>query len=87
MDFYNLCSAFHSGYICLKSINGSLITLIPKVDGPSRINDYRPISLLNSSIKLITKLLASRLLLLDKPCALDLAACMRTSTDLWLPCA
>lgn len=60
-DFYNLCFAFHSREVCLQSINGSFITLIPKVDGPSRINDFRPISLLNSSVKLITKLLANRL--------------------------
>jgi hypothetical protein len=60
-DFYNLCSAFHSEDICLKSINDSFITLIPKVDGATTINDFRPISLLNSSIKIITKLLANRL--------------------------
>jgi hypothetical protein len=60
-DFYKLCAAFHAGNICLQSINGSLITLIPKVDGPTRVNDFRPISLLNTSVKLITKLLANRL--------------------------
>jgi hypothetical protein len=60
-DFYKLCSAFHGGEICLQSINGSFITLIPKVDGPTRVNDFRPISLLNSLVKLLTKLLANRL--------------------------
>lgn len=60
-DFYNLCAAFHDEEVCLQSINGTFITLIPKVDGPTRINDYRPISLLNSSVKLVTKLLANRL--------------------------
>jgi retron-type reverse transcriptase len=35
--------------------------LIPKIDNPETINDYRPISLLNSSIKLLTKFLANRL--------------------------
>ena len=60
-DFYNLCSAFHGGNICLKSLNSSLITLIPKNDSPSDINDYRPISLLNSFVKLLTKILANRL--------------------------
>jgi hypothetical protein len=60
-DFYNLCFAFHSGEVCLQSINGSFITLIPKVDDPLRINDFRPISLLNCCVKFITKLLANRL--------------------------
>jgi retron-type reverse transcriptase len=56
-----LCAAFHAGNICLQSINESLITLIPKVDGPTRVNDFRPNSLINTSVKLITKLLANRL--------------------------
>lgn len=57
--FCNLCIAFHSGSICLESLNGSHITLIPKVDGPSKVSDYRPNSLLNTSIKILTKLLAN----------------------------
>ena len=60
-DFYALCEAFQTGEICLQSINGSYITLLPKVDNPCRIGDYRPISLLNCSMKLLTKLLANRL--------------------------
>jgi hypothetical protein len=60
-DFYDLCAAFHQGNICLQSLNGSYITLIPKVDGPTKVSDFRPISLLNTSIKIITKLLANRL--------------------------
>jgi hypothetical protein len=43
------------------SINGSYITLIPKIDNPVRVSDYMSISLVNSSIKLITKILANRL--------------------------
>ena len=60
-DFYVLCSAFYNGDICLQSINGSYITLIPKVDNASTAYDFRPISLLNTSMKLITKLLANQL--------------------------
>ena len=60
-DFYALCEGFQRGEICLQSINGSFITLLPKVDNPSSIGDNRPISLLNCSMKLITKLLANRL--------------------------
>jgi hypothetical protein len=60
-EFYELCREFFNGNVCLSSINSSFITLIPKKDCPIHIGDYRPISLLNSSIKLLTKLLANRL--------------------------
>lgn len=32
-DFYDLCKGFHEGTICMQSINGSFITLLPKKDG------------------------------------------------------
>jgi len=60
-DFYDLIEDFQHGNLCLRSINASNITLIPKTEGANRINDFRPISLLNSSMKIITKLLANRL--------------------------
>lgn len=60
-EFYNLCEGFQKGEICLQSVNGSYITLLPKADAPSKVGDFRPISLLNCSMKLITKLLANRL--------------------------
>ena len=60
-DFYNLCHAFHTGNLSLQSINGSFIVLIPKSDGASFALDFRPISLLNTSMKIIIKLLANRL--------------------------
>ena len=60
-DFYKLCQDFFDGNVNLESINNSYITLIPKVPTPETINDFRPISLLNCSIKLLTKILAERL--------------------------
>lgn len=60
-DFLRLCDGFFSDEICLRSINNFHIVLLPKKDGPQVLSDYRPISLLNSSIKLLTKILANRL--------------------------
>jgi len=60
-DFYELCHDFYDRNVCLQSLNGSYITLIPKVDGPTKVNEFRPISLLNISMKIITKLLENRL--------------------------
>jgi hypothetical protein len=60
-DFYDICLAFYDHNINIQSINGSYITLIPKNSNPTRVNDYIPISLLNTSIKFINKALADRL--------------------------
>jgi hypothetical protein len=56
-----LCKDFTAGTLNLASINSSLITLIPKKGCPQTVNDFRPISLLNYSLKFLTKLLANRL--------------------------
>lgn len=60
-DFYKLCNDFYNGTVNLESINNSFIILVPKVNNHVSVNDYRPISLLNSSLKLLTKILAERL--------------------------
>jgi hypothetical protein len=57
--FYDLCLGFFNHDICLQSINESYITLIPKIDNPAKVSDFRSISLLNNSIKLLTKVLAN----------------------------
>ena len=44
-----------------KCINSTIITLIPKIDNPTRVNHFRPISLVNSSYKMITKILVNRI--------------------------
>jgi hypothetical protein len=46
-QFYKLAHDFHGGNLSLQNINGSYITLVPKVNSPEGVNDYRPISLTN----------------------------------------
>ena len=45
----------------LKEVNNSFIVLIPKIQNPSAINHFRPISLCNTIYKIILKLLVDRL--------------------------
>lgn len=51
---------FSSGRL-LRATNAYFITLIPKNQPPNTLSDFRPISLLNFSYKVISKILASRL--------------------------
>lgn len=60
-DLHNMCMGFFEHSSSLKYLNSSYITLVPKKENPEKVTDYRPISLLNSSMKLITKILANRL--------------------------
>nr|GEU36022.1 hypothetical protein [Tanacetum cinerariifolium] len=45
----------------LKELNHTIIALIPKVNSPSRINDYWPISCCNVLFKCITKIISNRI--------------------------
>ena len=60
-DVYRLCNDFYWHQADIKSINSSYITLVPKKDNPKTVNDFRPISLLNSFPKILAKILANRL--------------------------
>lgn len=61
VDFTRLLKDVSTLNIDLSSINSSVIALIPKKTSPEIVDDYRPISLLNYSLKCITKLLSTRL--------------------------
>jgi hypothetical protein len=60
-DFYALCDEFYSGPVSLEGLNTSYITLIPKTNSPETVTDYRPISLMNTSPKIFSKILVERL--------------------------
>jgi hypothetical protein len=55
-----ILSCLNSGNI-LKSINHTYITLIPKKQNPTKVTDFRPISLCNVIYKILSKVLTNRL--------------------------
>ncbi|XP_028052598.1 uncharacterized protein LOC114257077 [Camellia sinensis] len=52
---------FHKNSKLVKGINSSFITLVSKKENPVGLADYRPISLVSSLYKILTKVLSSRL--------------------------
>ncbi|GAU48891.1 hypothetical protein TSUD_98820 [Trifolium subterraneum] len=54
-------SEFHRNGKLTKGINSTFIALIPKIDSPQRLNDFRPISPVGSLYKILAKVLAKRL--------------------------
>ena len=60
-DVMRFLVEFHRNGRLAKGINSTFIALIPKVDNPHRLNDFRPISLVGSMYKILAKVLANRL--------------------------
>jgi hypothetical protein len=60
-DIIQLFADFHQGKVDISRINYGTITLLPKVSDAARIQQYRPICLLNCLYKLITKTLTIRI--------------------------
>jgi len=60
-DVMRFLVEFHRNGRLTKGINSTFIALIPKVESPQRLNDFRPISLVGSMYKILAKVLANRL--------------------------
>ena len=52
---------FHREDLNLYSLNFGIITLIPKIQDATKIQQYRPICVLNVSFKIFTKVTTNRL--------------------------
>ena len=60
-DVLRFLDEFHLNGVFPKGSNASFLALIPKVHDPQFLNDYRPISLIGCTYKIVAKLLAKRL--------------------------
>jgi len=60
-DLMRFLVDFHQNGKLTKGLNSTFIALIPKVNSPQRLNDFRPISLVGCLYKVIAKVLANRL--------------------------
>jgi mannosylglycoprotein endo-beta-mannosidase len=60
-DLMAMFRDFHSGNLPLFCLNFGVITIIPKEKEVKRIQQYRPICMLNVSFKIFTKVMANRL--------------------------
>ncbi|GJZ61214.1 RNA-directed DNA polymerase, eukaryota [Tanacetum coccineum] len=62
-DFCAAIEWFFEHCMFARGCNSSFIALIPKTQDPKFVSDFRPISLIGSLYKVVTKILANRLLL------------------------
>ncbi|KAI3497002.1 hypothetical protein L1887_39382 [Cichorium endivia] len=60
-DVLDMVKYFEKTSSIARGCNSSFITLVPKVKDPTILSDYRPISLIGSIYKIITKILSTRI--------------------------
>jgi hypothetical protein len=61
VDFQRFISEFHTNGRITRGANSAFITLIPKVENPVKLNEFRPISLIGCMYKVLSKILENRL--------------------------
>jgi Reverse transcriptase (RNA-dependent DNA polymerase) len=61
INIMNLITSFHESNADISCLNRATITLIPQKEGACRLEEFRPISVINTTIKIITKIYADRL--------------------------
>ena len=59
--FIDIFQAFYEGHLDISCFNRAYIALVPKIAGARRIGYFRPISLINGIIKIISKVFIGRL--------------------------
>ncbi|GJS75512.1 putative RNA-directed DNA polymerase, eukaryota, reverse transcriptase zinc-binding domain protein [Tanacetum coccineum] len=60
-DLYDFVNLFFATCVMPNGVNSSFFTVIPKVNNPTLITDFCPISLISIHYKIISKILANRL--------------------------
>ena len=60
-DLIEVVHAFFSGQMIPRYFSHSCIVLLPKVNNPNKLTEFRPISLSNFTSKIISKLVSTRL--------------------------
>lgn len=60
-DVHRVLTDFDSHGIWSRGSNSSFIALIPKMESPQGLNDYKPISLVGCIYKIVAKILANQL--------------------------
>jgi hypothetical protein len=60
-DIYNLVLAFYNHNINISKLNLATIIQVPKNSECTTVDQFRPISLINFSLKIISKILDNRL--------------------------
>ena len=59
-DLWKVIEALMNGQAILSKINHSFLTLIPKIEDPKTLKEFRPIALCNTIYKVLSKIIANR---------------------------